>query len=138
MKKLIPLLLILILALGCSTDPATYRTYLDGYWQIDKVVLPGGEERSFRLSPVVDYIELKGDSGVRKKVMPQIDGSFKVNQSAERFKLEITKDSLRMHYSTAYDSWAETVIRAADSTLVVLNSDGKLYYYKKFTTFSIK
>jgi hypothetical protein len=136
MKRYLLLLLVLILD-GCGSDPSTLRQHLGGYWQIEKVVMPGGEERSFKLNPLVDYIEVSGDSGIRKKVVPQLDGSFKVNESAETFTLEVVNDSLKMHYRTPFDRWSETVVKADDSILEVINRDQKRYYYKKFSTFSV-
>jgi len=136
-KKLLIILTALMLT-ACQSPAEIDKGSLGGYWQIEKVIMPDGQKRNFRINPMVDFIEVKGDSGVRKKVVPQFDGSYRVNDSAERFVLEMADDSLRMHYQTAFDSWTETIIQSGDSILVILNQDGKTYHYKKFSTFSIK
>jgi hypothetical protein len=136
-KKLLIFLTALMFA-ACQSPAEIDKESLGGYWQIEKVIMPDGQKRDFKVNPMVDFIEVQGDSGVRKKVVPQFDGSYRVNDSAERFVLELADDSLRMHYQTAFDRWTETVIQTGDSTLVILNQDGKTYHYKKFTTFSIK
>lgn len=133
MKKFYVLILIIPLLLSCSgLDPNEKKARLGGYWVIEKVEMPDGTEKLFQLSNTIDFIEVSGDSGVRKKVQPKVDGSFLVNDSAESFDLKIENDSLHMYYKTAYDSWKETVLKARDSVLVVLNQDGKVYTYGKF------
>ena len=42
------------------------------------------------------------------------------------------KDSLRMHYKTAFDEWTETVLEADDEMLKVKNENQVIYSYKKF------
>ncbi len=117
---------------SCGQDPREQKTKLGGYWVIEKVEMPDGTEKLFQLSTTIDFIEVTGDSGVRKKVQPKVDGGYLVNDSSERFDLKIENDSLHMYYKTPYDSWKETVLRARDSVLVVLNQDGKVYSYSKF------
>jgi hypothetical protein len=121
-----------LMVFSCGEDPDEQKTKLSGYWVIEKVEMPDGTEKLFQLSTTIDFIEVTGDSGVRKKVQPKVDGSFLVNDSAESFDLKIENDSLHMYYDTPYDSWKETVLRVRDSILVVLNQDGKVYSYSKF------
>lgn len=136
MKKFVlPLLCSLLLA--CGQDPNDQKTRLAGYWVIEKVEMPDGSEKFFQLSTTIDFIEVTGDSGVRKKVQPKIDGSFLTNDSAEKFNLKVENDSLHMYYKTPFDSWKESVLQARDSVLVVLNRDGKIYSYRKFAGFSV-
>jgi hypothetical protein len=113
------------------------KTKLGGYWVIEKVEMPDGSERQFQMSTTIDFIEVTGDSGVRKKVQPKLDGSFITSESAERFKLKIENDSLNVYYNTPYDSWKESILKARDSLLVVRNKDGKIYTYAKFKGFSL-
>ena len=136
MKQFVFLLSVFLL-LSCGQDPGEQKTRLGGYWVIEKVEMPDGSEKLFQLSTTIDFIEVTGDSGVRKKVQPKIDGSFLANDSAEKFLLKIENDSLNMYYQTPYDNWKETVLRAKDSVLVVLNRDGKKYTYSRFKGFSM-
>ena len=91
--------------------------------------------KEFEINTVIDYIEVKGDSGSRTKVSPKFDGTFRTNGVAENFTLKIEEDSLRMYYKTPFDEWKETVIEAKDSTLTVINRDTKIYTYSKFKKF---
>ena len=136
MKKFV-LPLLCTLFLSCGQDPNDQKTHLAGYWVIEKAEMPDGTEKLFQLSTTIDFIEVTGDSGVRKKVQPKIDGSFLTNDAAEKFNLKVENDSLHMYYETPFDSWKETVLQARDSVLVVLNRDGKIYSYRKFAGFSV-
>ena len=130
------LALLLLLIISCSKpDPEIQKQNLSGYWEIKTVEMPSGNEKNFNMNTIVDHIEVKGDSGVRTKVSPKLDGSFTTNGDSEKFTLKIEDDSLRMYYKTPFDQWKETVIKAKDSVLTVKNSDNKTYTYTKFKKF---
>lgn len=136
MKKYITILITIVCISSCTRqDPKEQIQYLDGYWSIVKAVLEDGTEKDFSISTTIDFIEVEGASGVRKKVQPKLDGTFLTSDDAETFELKIENDSLRLYYTTPFDSWKETILIAKDSSLVVLNRDGKTYFYKKFTKF---
>ena len=136
--RAILMIALVIIFLGCSNgDPQEMKAALGGYWVIEKVELADGSSREFRPGTTIDYFEVTGDSGVRKKVVPRIDGRFEVNKSAERFYLKVENDSLNIYYKTPYNEWKETVLRAKDSNLVIINSENKRYYYKKFRSFDL-
>ena len=129
-------IIVTTLLLSCGQSPDDMKLKLAGYWVIDKVEMPGGAERQFQMSNTIDFIEVTGDSGVRKKVQPKIDGGFTTSESAEKFHLKIENDSLNIYYSTPYDSWKESVLEARDSLLILRNKEGKIYTYVKFKGFS--
>ncbi|MCZ4320145.1 lipocalin family protein [Aequorivita viscosa] len=132
-------LIIAMFFLSCEKpNPEAQKQNLSGYWEIKTVKMPDGEKKEFNLSTVVDFIEVKGDSGVRTKVSPKFDGSFITNGVSEKFTLKVEEDSLRMYYKTPFDAWKETVISAKDSTLTVVNRDNKIYTYSKFKKFEFE
>ena len=133
--KLAFLIVILSIASCEKPDPEAQKQNLSGYWEIKTVKMPDGEKKEYTINTVVDYIEIKGDSGTRTKVSPRFDGTFRTNGISENFTLKIEDDSLRMYYKTPFDAWKETVIKAEDSTLAVINSDNKIYTYSKFKKF---
>jgi len=137
LKKILLIITLSVVVISCGNqDPHDQLGYLDGYWEIEKVTLADGTEKEFSISTTVDFIEVSGMQGVRTKVNPKLDGSFVANPTTETFRIAVEDDSLRLYYSTPYDSWKETVLKAKDSSLVVLNSDGKVYFYKKFAKFN--
>ncbi|MAT90490.1 MAG: hypothetical protein CMC35_07335 [Flavobacteriaceae bacterium] len=134
-KLLYCLFCVLLVSCG-SEDPETMIPYLEGYWEIKEVTLDDGSVKEFRVNTTIDYIEVTDREGFRKKLQPNLDGSFRTSNLVEYFKITVSEDSLQMHYATPYDEWTETVIHAEDSLIQVLNHDGKMYTYKKFRTFS--
>ena len=133
--KIISAILLLFVISCAKPDPEAQKQNLGGYWEIKAVEMPNGNKKNFGMNTIVDHIEIKGDSGVRTKVSPNLDGSFTTNGDSEDFVLKIENDSLRMYYKTPFDEWKETVIEAKDSVLTVKNRDNKVYTYAKFEKF---
>ena len=75
----------------------------------------------------VDVWNDQAHANANRKVEIAADGTF---------TFEIEDDSLRLYYKTPFDTWKETVIKAKDSSLVILNRDGNTYFYKKFEKFN--
>ena len=139
MKYSIYIIFFSFIFLGCEKpNPEAQKQNLSGYWEIKTVKMPDGEKREFNINTVIDHIEVKGDSGVRTKVSPRFDGTFRTNGVSENFTLKIEEDSPRMYYKTPFDEWKETVVLAKDSTLTVINRDNKIYTYSKFKKFEFE
>ena len=136
MKPLYVLLALLVISCA-KPDPESQKQFLSGYWEIENVTLADGTEKTYNVNTDIDYISITGDSGTRKKMKPQLDGSFITNQAAEEFTLTIENKKLRLNYKTPYSSWQETILEAEDSVMVVENQDGTIYKYKKFRGFDL-
>lgn len=132
MKKLTLVTLLISLFACTSNNFDAQKTQVAGYWEIKSVELADGTIREFDITTSVDYIELAGDSGVRKKLMPRADGSFTEFPTSEKFKFITKGDSLFMHYSTPFANWNETVVKATENFLITKNKDGKRFEYKRF------
>jgi len=118
---------------GCQTQtPEEMKDYLSGYWEIDHVESEHIQDMEFTFNSSIDYIEVKGDTGVRTKLQPNINGSFTESKTAESFVLKIENGNLNMYYETPFDKWKESVIRANETELIVRNEDGIQYQYKKY------
>ncbi|MDC8003477.1 hypothetical protein POV27_05405 [Aureisphaera galaxeae] len=124
---------LLLICISCGRQsPEEHIPRLSGYWEIDQVTLPDGTVKDFQINTLIDYIEVLGDSGTRKKLAPKLDGTFQTTKAAEQFLLKIEKDHLHLYYKTPYAQWKETVIQSSDSLLTVQNEDGNTYTYKRF------
>ncbi|MGB0950193.1 MAG: lipocalin family protein [Marinirhabdus sp.] len=122
-----------LIVIGCAkTDPREQQRKLAGYWEIKTVQLPDRAQKEYNISTTIDYIEVTENRGTRKKVRPNIEGTFHGTPLVENFDIKIEADSLILYYETPFYSWKETVIKAEDSLLVIKNKDGKIYRYKKF------
>ncbi|WP_339699070.1 hypothetical protein [uncultured Marixanthomonas sp.] len=136
LKKFLFILATVFIVACSQQSPDEQLQNLPGYWEIESVEFPDGTKKEYNLSTTIDFIEVNGTEGMRKKVNPQLDGTFKVSKDAETFIPKIEQDSLQLYYKTPFDTWKETVLLAKDSTLHVLNKDGNIYKYKKFSTFN--
>lgn len=130
----IVLLICCIFLFSCqqSQDPEAQLRYLNGYWEIDKVDFKDGGSKEFQLNTTIDYIEITNGKGIRKKLNPQLDGSYITANSVENLDVVIEEDSLRLYCSTPFSNWKETVIVAKDSSLSILASNGNVFHYRKF------
>ena len=131
---------VLCFALVLSCDQSSSKediTHLNGYWQIHQVQLKDGSVREFRFSELVDYIELQDRQGYRKKMRPQLDGTFKTSADREKLLVKVENDSINLYYETAYNTWKETLISSEEDEIKILNPDGTVYTYKRFTPYSI-
>lgn len=114
-------------------DPKEQLGHLNGYWEIHKVEFTKDSIKEYSYNETVDYIELEGGEGFRKKVRPQFDGSYQVTADAEKVTAKIENDSLNLYYSTGFNSWKEYVIKAKENQMSLMNPGGVIYHYKKFT-----
>ena len=111
---------------------------INGYWEIETVTMPDGNEREYKISETIDYFEIKKDSGFRKKVMPQFDGKYLVNDKSEKIKIVSEGEKIFLAYSTEYSKWKEEVLEVSDEKLVLKNEAEIEYQYKKPTPFTLK
>ncbi|MBW4362583.1 hypothetical protein [Flavobacterium taihuense] len=133
MKKIVGVLIVALLFVGCkqkitSADVAK----INGYWEIEKVIFEDGKEKQYGMNESFDYFRIdKNNEGIRKKVMPQLDGTFLVNDTFENVRIRFADDQIFLDYSTPYMKWSEEILTLTDVELVVLNVEKKEYHYKK-------
>lgn len=134
MNKYIGVLILAFLITGCSNqDPAAQLDQLNGYWEIEHVEFSKDSIREFKINEFVDFIEIKDGTGFRKKVRPQFDGTYTVTNDEEKVVAKIEAGKLNLYYTTPFDSWKETVIKAEEDKLSLKNDRGIIYHYKRFT-----
>ncbi len=139
MKKFVGFLFISILIVSCQQKIKTEDiAKINGYWEIEKVIFEDGKDKDYTINESYDYFEIgKNNSGFRKKVMPQLDGSFIVNDSQESLKIRLENDKVYLDYNTSYSKWTEELIEITDDKMVFMNSEKKEYHYKKATPINI-
>ena len=88
---------------------------------------------------MIDYIEVTDSlSGFRRKLKPNLFGTFETSKSEERFNIKIENDSLNIYYKTPYAEWKETILNANESQLVILNNTNKdVYIYKRYESLDL-
>jgi hypothetical protein len=139
MKKIVYSVLVGLILVGCKQEiTSSDISKINGYWEIEKVILKNGEDKNYKVNQTVDYFELKGKKGFRQKVIPQLDGSYLTNNLKEEISISNVNGDFYMNYSTPFGKWKEEIIEIRDSILVVKNKDDLEYHYKKQIPFSIK
>jgi hypothetical protein len=133
MKKTLCILITILVLTGCKQKivPADVAK-INGYWEIEKVSFNHGDDKKYTINESYDFFQIdKNNSGIRKKVMPQLDGSFLVNDTFENVKIRFTDSQTFLDYSTPYSKWSEEIVGLTATELVVLNAEKKEYHYKK-------
>jgi len=140
MKKVVGVLIIALLLVGCKQkiNPADVAK-INGYWEIEKVIFEKGEDKKYGMNESFDYFKIdKNNIGIRKKVMPQLDGTFLVNDTFENVKVRFEEDQTFLDYTTPYAKWSEEILALTATELVVLNAEKKEYHYKKTGPISLE
>lgn len=132
MKNSFKILLISFLFIACKQkiQPADISK-INGYWEIEKVVFDKGDDKDYSMNETYDFFDIKGNKGFRKKVMPQLDGTFLVNDTQEAVTVRFVEDQVYLDYKTPFMKWSEEILKLTDAELVVVNTDKKEYHYKK-------
>ncbi len=133
MKNTFKVLVLCLLFVGCQQKiKPTDIAKINGYWEIEKVVFDDGKDKEYGMNENYDYFQIdKNNKGIRKKVMPQLDGTFLVNDTYENVVVRFADDKAYLDYSTSYMKWSEELITLTDEELVVKNAEKKEYHYKK-------
>ena len=138
MKKIL-FLIVLGSVLSCKqkiTDADISN--LNGYWEIEKVELPDGNKKEYKVNETIDFFKIDGNKGFRKKVMPQLDGTYLTNDIQEDIVIAVKDGDATIQYKTTYASWKEEIIELTKDKLVVKNEQDLEYHYKRPVKFSVK
>lgn len=139
MKKLFFTALLFVLLTACKqsiTDKDIVK--INGYWEIQKVELPNGEKKDYKVNETIDFFQVKNNKGFRQKVMPQFDGSYLTNGLKEAVSVFNENGDYYIDYVTQYGKWKEEIIEIKDSSLVLKNKENLEYHYKRQIPFSVK
>lgn len=139
MIRFCSLIFVAVMAMSCGNSVSeTDLKQLTGYWEIVEVNMPDGTTKEYKINPTIDYFELKGKTGFRKKVMPQFDGTYRVNDLSEKINVTEEDGALYINYVTDYAKWKEEIVELNDEELVLRNNHDMEYHYKKPEPFSVK
>ena len=138
MKRIL-LLIVLVSALSCKQKiTEADLSNLNGYWEIEKVELPDGDKKEYKVNETIDFFKIEANKGFRKKVMPQLDGTYLTNDIQEDVVVVVKDGDALLQYKTQYASWKEEIIELTKDKLVVKNQQEIEYYYKRPAKFSVK
>lgn len=139
MKKTITIFLLGVLLVSCKQTISDQDVAkINGYWEIQKVELPKGGKKEYKVNETIDFFQIKDNKGFRQKVMPQLDGTYLTNDIKETISISNKGDNYYINYSTNYGKWKEEIIEIKDSILVLKNEANLEYHYKRQVPFSLK
>lgn len=131
MKK-ITFVFLLLLFISCrqkiSKDDLKY---LNGYWEIEKVVMPDNSQKQYQVNTTYDYIQITGNQGFRKKVYPQLSGKYQTNDEREVFQITYNDGQWHLFYQNRTSQWKETLISISPKSFSAKNQAGIEYFYKR-------
>jgi hypothetical protein len=136
-KILIAMVFVLLVSCKQTVKEADIQN-LNGYWEIEKVILPDGEDKEYKASENFDFFEIKNKVGFRRKGMQQFDGTFLTNDVSEAFTIEFKDDKCYINYKTDFAKWKEEIIVLTKESFVVKNKSGLEYHYKRPVLFTNK
>lgn len=127
------LILGFMITIGCKSENAIKDLEpINGYWIIEKVVFPDGEEKNFTLSSTVDYFELVSGNGFRKKLQPQLNGKFSTSDDAISFTIENSDDGVFFIFGKGADQWKEELRKLNTEEMILVSTDKIAYHYMRF------
>ena len=131
MKK--TLLIIVLLAMGCKSNPDKHIEFIEGYWEIESVYKDNQLLRTFKINSGIDYFKINADlKGFRKKLKPNFSGTFQTSKDVLNFKIEIQNNDLFLNYIDNATSFREEVLEVNKEKLVIKSNSGLVYNYKPY------
>jgi len=138
MKKISALLLLIALSACKPKVNPEDISKINGYWEIEKVELADGSEKKYGFNPTYDYIQITNNKGFRKKVTPQLNGKYLVDNLDEKVEVIVDNDKTYLSYSTPYTKWKEELKSVSDKEMVLINKAQSEYHYKKATAINLE
>jgi hypothetical protein len=139
MKKFLPLFFFSLLLVACKPSVSDSDiAKINGYWEIQKVELPQGGKKEYKINETIDFFAVKDNKGFRQKVMPQLDGTYLTNNIKENLTVTNKDGVFYVNYTTNFGKWQEEIMELKDSILVLKNKENLEYHYKRQIPFSIK
>jgi len=111
---------------------------INGYWEIEKVTFPDGTEKGYTVNTSIDYIEIKGQKGFRKKVQPKLNGTYSTSHDAEPFDLVEKKGVFTLHYKNTLSEWEEKITGLSKNNFTLTDQEGISYHYKRFEPINLE
>ena len=132
MKKINFVIISLFGLILYSCNETKNLQYMNGYWEINSVMIEGKEIKNYPFSGTIDYFILdEKNKGFRKKVKPKIDGSFEINMHEIKFEIEMKKNDIYLVYGKG-KNFVESVVKLDSTKMILKNMDGFVYEYKRF------
>ena len=128
MKRLI---ILFFLTLSCNNQ--INLDFINGYWEIVSVSKNNEFIKEYPFSNAVDFFIIDSlNNGFRKKIKPKINGSFEITLHEIPISIKNNNNSYEINYISAGNQYIETINKLDQDKLVIKNSEGIIFSYKRF------
>ena len=128
MKRLIILFFFII-----SCNKQINIDLINGYWEIVSVSKNNEFVKEYPFSNAVDFFIIDSlNNGYRKKIKPKINGSFEITLHEIPISIKNNNNSYKIMYISAGNQYIETINKLDQNKLIIKNSEGIIFSYKRF------
>ena len=128
MKRLIILFFFIV-----SCEKQINLDLINGYWEIVSVSKNNESIKEYPFSNTVDFFIIDSlYNGFRKKIKPKINGSFEITLHEIPITIKNNNNSYEIKYYSAGNQYVETINKLDQNRLVIKNSEGIIFSYKRF------
>ena len=126
------LLCFFIFCSGCKNQitPSDLKL-LNGYWNIDFIAHKDETFYPKGTVKLLDYYNIEGLNGIRKKVQPQFENKFLITEDLNNFKVIFRSENCYLSFETVWDQWQEKIVELSTNKLVLEHQD-KIFHYRRF------
>ena len=128
MKRLI---ILFFFTLSCNNQ--INLDFINGYWEIVSVSKNNEFFKEYPFNNAVDFFIIDSlNNGFRKKIKPKINGSFEITLHEIPISIKNNNNSYEINYISAGNQYIETINKLDQDKLVIKNSEGIIFSYKRF------
>ena len=128
MKRLIILFFFIV-----SCEKQINLDLINGYWEIVSVSKNNEFIKEYPFTNAVDFFIIDSlYNGYRKKIKPKINGSFEITLHEIPISIKNNNNSYEIKYYSAGNQYVETINKLDQNRLVIKNSEGIIFSYKRF------
>ena len=125
--------LIILFFFTLSCDNHVNIDFINGYWEIVSVSKNNEFIKEYPFSNAVDFFMIDSlNNGFRKKIKPKINGSFEITLHEIPISIKNNNNSYEINYISAGNQYVETISKLDQDKLVIKNSEGMIFSYKRF------
>jgi len=128
----------ILMCFGCTSNiKKEDLKSLNGYWEIKKVVFPDGKTKDYKANTTIDYIQLEGFIGFRKKVQPTFDGTYRTSDDSEALHVIEIEKRFYLSYTNDLSEWREQLLFLNSDAFSTVSEEGLQYDYKRFQPINV-
>ena len=128
MKRLIILFFFIV-----SCNKQINIDLINGYWEIVSVSKNNEFIKEYPFSNAVDFFIIDSlNNGFRKKIKQKINGSFEITLHEIPISIKNSNNFYEIKYYSTGNQYTETISKLDQNRLVIKNSEGIIFSYKRF------